>query len=127
MATRRLVPTTVVFVLLPVLTACGARRDRVSGLIPPTWTMTATSGHIATPCFGSWEECGTLKRTYETHSMEQSALEGVIQRLRNSGWTIESINHGQVVAFNARDLRSETARLSVDVTDGSASLSYVHQ
>ena len=126
-ATRRWIPTTVVLVLVPVLTACGAPRDPVSGLVPTTWTMTAMSGHIATPCFGSWEECGTLKRTYDTHSAEQPAVEGVTQRLRDSGWTVERITHGQVVAFNARDLKSETARLNVDVSNGLASLSYVHQ
>jgi hypothetical protein len=127
MNTRRLIRTLALLVVVAALGGCGSKHDAVAALVPKTWTMTASSGHIASSCFGSWEECGSLKRTYATHSDAHGANDALASRLRGAGWTIETVDGAKMSAFNAKDVRSETARLDADFTDGTASLTYVHQ
>ena len=127
MTIQRLISSLGLLMVLATAGGCGAKGDAVAGLVPRTWTMTASSGHIASPCFGSWEECGSLKRTYTTHSDAHDGIQALAMRLRSAGWTVESVNGAKLSAFNARDLRSETARIYAEVTESTASLTYVHQ
>jgi hypothetical protein len=126
MTIRRLLSSLALLILSATAGGCGTKGDAVAGLVPRTWTMTASSGHIASSCFGSWEECGSLKRTYATHSDAHGAIDALATRLRGAGWTVETVNGAKISAFNSKDLRSQTARLYAEVTDSTASLTYVH-
>jgi hypothetical protein len=92
--------------------------------MPTAWTMTARSGHIATICFGSYEECGSLRWTYETHSPDADAVRAVEARLHAAGWSVDSIRGTAISASHG--LKSQRATLSVSVAGGKASVIYTH-
>jgi hypothetical protein len=111
------------------LAGCHRGSDPVASLVPPGWTVTATGGHIAHPCFGSWEECGTLSKTYRTNASVTQATQAMKRRLASKGWTVEDLGTGsasRVSARNAPDLKNETARVEIEFDENAAVVRYMH-
>jgi hypothetical protein len=88
----------------------------VASLVPPGWTLTTAAGHIAHPCFGAWEECGTLSKTYRTNTPRSQASQAVRRQLVSKGWTIDAAANGDthLSARDTQDVNKAIARVYVD-------------
>jgi hypothetical protein len=124
-------------VAIPVaLAGCGRGDNELAKLVPPTWTRTSRSGHIADWCVGSWSECGTVTETYDIPGSTTAAVDEAERRLRAAGWTIERRSTvvgagGEVIeklsALDAPTLERANARVGVEVRDDGATFRHVRR
>lgn len=108
------------------------RRRALNVPTPRSWMQIEEYGQIARPCFGAWEECGSIHRAYKTNQTPTEALEQLRTSLTSKGWVLrvdepESVSSAIIMA-TAKDNEDSWDQIgSVKLSPGKAEIEYVHR
>ncbi len=103
--------------------------------IPHTWALTSGKGSISGLCFGGWEECGVIERTYFTSKSANLALEELKSSVDKVGWTLESSSEvgvdpqvGKRTTATIKDKPDNHDQIAyIELTENKAIIKYVHR
>jgi len=102
-----------------------------SAPIPSDWKLTRQSGHIADVCFGGWNECGTIARSYNTKQSPIEASEALRLVAELQGWSVDLVPErptpGVISGSMTNKPRNHTKIAHFSLADEMAHFTYVEQ